>query len=157
MFARIRNSLFWIVLMTTASIVAQPKIQTDPLQEFKKRADKFRSVISLPQFETTTNDITSTVKQTIADGNAALDIIGALKPAQVTLKNTVLALDDAEYQIGLAANRLALLKETSTNAALRDAATDAIKELEEWTVGLDYREDVYHAIKAFADANPKLK
>jgi thimet oligopeptidase len=143
--------------MTTASIIAQPKAQTDPLQEFKKRADKFHSVISLPQLEMTTNDVASTVKQTIADGNAALDIIGALKPAQVTLRNTVQALDDAEYQIGLAANRLGLIKETSTNAPLREAATDAIKELEEWTVGLDYREDVYHAIKAFADTHPKLK
>jgi thimet oligopeptidase len=157
MFAKIRNCLFCTLFMTTASIIAQPKTETDPLQEFKKRADKFHSVISLPQFETTTNDIKSTVKQTIADGNAALDIIGALKPAQVTLKNTIQALDDAEYQIGLAANRLSLIKETSTNVDLRDAATDAIKELEEWTVGLDYREDVYRAIKAFADTKPKLK
>jgi thimet oligopeptidase len=144
--------------MTTTSIVAaEPKTQTDPLHDFKKRADKFHSVISLPQFETTTNDVTSTVKQTIADGNAALDVIGALKPSQVTLKNTIQALDNAEYQIGLAANRLSLIKETSTNAALRDAATDAIKELEEWSVGLDYREDVYRAIKAFVDTKPKLK
>jgi Zn-dependent oligopeptidase len=157
-FHSLRNLLFCILLMTTSSIIAaEPKAQIDPLQEFKKRADKFHSVISLPQFEMTTNDVTATVKQTIANGNAALDTIGALKPSQVTLKNTIQALDDAEYQIGLAANRLSLIKETSTNAALRDAATDAIKELEEWSVGLDYREDVYHAIKAFADAKPKLK
>ncbi len=157
MFAKIRNYLFCALFMTTASIIAEPRTQTDPLQDFKKRAEKFHSVISLPQLEMTPDDIKSTVKQTIADGNAALDIIGALKPAQVTLKNTVQALDDAEYQIGLAANRLGLIKETSTDAALRDAATDAIKELEEWTVGLDYREDVYRAIKAFAVTNPKLK
>src|ERR1043165_7786758 len=127
----IRNLLFCFIIMTTSVIVAEPKTQTDPLQAFKKRADKFHSVVSLPQFETTTNDITTTVKQTIASGNAALDLIGALKSDQVTFKNTVLALDDASYQIGLAANRLSLIKETSTNAALRDAATDAIKELQE--------------------------
>src|SRR5215813_12157868 len=81
--------LFCILLMTTSSIIAaESKAQTDPLQDFKKRADKFHSVISLPQFEVTTNDVTSTVKKTISDGNAALDIIGALKPAQVTLRNT---------------------------------------------------------------------
>jgi thimet oligopeptidase len=152
-----RILLICILFMTTSIIAAEPKTQTDPLQDFKKRADKFHSIISLPQFETTTNDVSATVKQTIANGNTALDIIGALKPNQVTLKNTIQALDDAEYQIGLAANRLSLIKETSTNAALRDAATDAIKELEEWSVGLDYREDVYHAIKAFADTKPKLK
>src|SRR5262245_18688677 len=101
----LRTLLFCILLMTTSSITAaEPKAQTDPLQDFKKRAEKFHSVISLPQFEVTTNDVTSTVKKTISDGNAALDIIGALKPAQVTLRNTIQALDDAEYQIGLAAN-----------------------------------------------------
>src|SRR4029077_7022321 len=47
--------------------------------------------------------------------------------------------------------------ETSTNSALRDVATDAIKELEEWSIGLDYREDVYKAVKAYADKKPKLK
>src|SRR4029077_14115869 len=47
--------------------------------------------------------------------------------------------------------------ETSTNSALRDVATDAIKELEEWSIGLDYREDVYKTVKAYADKKPKLK
>ena len=40
---------------------------------------------------------------------------------------------------------------------LRDAATEALKELEEWTVGLDYREDVYKALKTYADTKPDLK
>src|ERR1041385_32726 len=86
----LRNYLVCILLMTSSTIfAAEPKSQTDPLQQFKQRADKFHSLISLPQFETTTNDVASTVKQTIANGNAALDIIGALKSTQVTFKNTV--------------------------------------------------------------------
>ena len=40
---------------------------------------------------------------------------------------------------------------------MRDAATDALKELEEWSVGIEYREDVYKAVKAYADKKPKLK
>ena len=31
------------------------------------------------------------------------------------------------------------------------------QDLEEWMVGLDYREDVYRAVKAYADTKPKLK
>src|SRR3989442_16020738 len=61
------------------------------------------------------------------------------------------------YQVSLTDNRLSLIKETSTNAELRDVATDAIKEVEEWSIGLDYREDVYKAVKAYADTKPKLK
>src|SRR6185369_7459920 len=100
--------------------------------------------------------VRDTLRQTIAGGNGGLDKVGALKPAQVTFENTVGALDDIGYQISLTADRLSLIKETSTNAAIREAATDAIKELEEWMVGLDYREDVYKAVKAYADRKPKL-
>ena len=137
--------------------MAQPTNQTDRLREFKKRAAAFNDVITVPQFETTTNGIRFALRQTIAVGNAALDRLGALKPGEVTFANTVRALDDIGYQISLTDDRFGLLKETSTDAALRAAATDALKELEEWSVGIDYREDVYMALKAYADRKPKLK
>jgi thimet oligopeptidase len=127
------------------------------LREFKKRAAKFKAVITVPQFETTTNGVRASARQTIAVGNAALDRIGALSPRKVTFENTVRALDDLGYQTSLTTDRFSLLKETSTNAALRDTATDALKQLQEWMVGVDYREDVYKALKAYADTKPKLK
>jgi Zn-dependent oligopeptidase len=126
------------------------------LHAFKQAAAKFKSVVSVPQFELTTNEVRATVRQTIAVANAALDRVAALKPGQVAFENTALALDDIGYQIGLTDNRLSLIKETSTEALIRDTATDALKELEEWMVGLDYREDVYKAVKAYADKKPKL-
>ena len=137
--------------------LAQPAVQPDRLQAFQNRAAKFKDVISLPHFETTTNEIRASLQQTIADANAALDRIAALDPRKATFANTVRALDDIGYQISLTDNRLSVIKETSTSAALRDAATDALKELEEWMVGLDYREDVYKIVKAYADTKPKLK
>ncbi|MGA2139088.1 MAG: M3 family metallopeptidase [Verrucomicrobiia bacterium] len=129
----------------------------DSLQEFQKRAAKFHSIITVPTFETTTNEVQASVKQAIVSGNAALDRIGKLGPGEVTFANTVRALDDLEFQLGLVDNRLSLIKETSTNAAVRDAATDSLKELEEWMVGLDYREDVYRTVKAYADTKPPLE
>jgi thimet oligopeptidase len=143
--------------MAATVCMAQPTNSAARLEEFKKRAARFKSVISLPQFETTTNEVLAAVKQTIASGNGALDRIGALDPRKVTFDNTVLALDDLGYRLSLTDNRLSVIKETSTNAAVRDTATDALKELEEWMVGLDYREDVYKALKAYADTKPKLK
>ena len=137
--------------------LAQPANPADRLKEFKKRAAAFKAVITLPQFETTTNEIRFNVRQAIAVGNAALDRLGATSPDEVTFENTVRALDDLGYQISLTSDRLELLKETSTRAAVRDTATDALKELEEWSVGIDYREDVYKALKAYADKKPKLK
>ena len=117
------------VLSSAVTTLAQPTNEAGLLRAFKRRAAKFDCVITVPQFETTTNGVRFAVRQTIAVGNAALDRIGALKPRQVTFENTVRALDDIGYQISLADDRLSLIKETSTNAAMRDAATEALKQL----------------------------
>ncbi len=139
---------------------AQPVLQSsqgpERLRQFQQRAAKFNSVITLPTFETTTNQVRAVVSKTIESGNVALDKVGALTAEKVRFENTVRALDDVAYEISLSANRLALIKETSTNAAIRETATAVLKELEQWSVGLDYREDVYRAIKAYADTKPRL-
>ncbi len=127
------------------------------LAEFRAKAKEFKNVIRLPDFETTPDAIRASLNQTIATANAGLDVIGKLPPAGVDFGNTLLALDNITYTAGLTANRFSLIKETSTNAALREAATDAIKKFQEWAVGLDYREDVYRSIKAFADLKPALQ
>jgi len=143
-------------LAMTGSVVG-PLGPVDRLKEFRKRAAKFDSVVVLPQFELTADEISGAVRQTIADANAALDRVAALKPPEVTFQNTVRALDDIAGQVGLTDNRLSLIKETSTSSLIRDAATDALKQLEEWMVGLDYREDVYQAVTAYAGAKPALE
>ena len=145
------------VCLAASTGLAQSTNRTDRLKEFKKRAAEFKAVISLPHFELTTNEIRASVRQTRARGDADLDRVGTLKPAAATFDTTLRALDNLSYQIGLTANRLSTIKETSTNAALRECAIDAIKELEEWMVGLEYREDVYQAVKAYAEKKPKLK
>jgi thimet oligopeptidase len=150
----------WVLLLAClamAGSAAEPVGPVDRLKEFRKRAAKFDAVIVLPQFELTTNEIRGAVRQTIAVGNAALDRVAALKPRGVTFQNTVRALDDIAYQISLTDNRLSLIKETSANSIIRDAATDALKQLEQWMVGLDYRLDVYAALKAYADTKPPLE
>jgi thimet oligopeptidase len=126
------------------------------LADFAKSTAKFNSVVTIPTFETTTNEIAATAKNIIATGNAALDRIGKLGPKDVTFTATVAALDNLGYEIGLGANRLSLIEQTSTNAAVRDAATDASKLISEWAVGIDYREDVYQALKTFAATKPQL-
>ena len=139
------------------SSVPKPKpIPTGSLAEFQKKAEKFNEIVTVPVFETTPDDVAATATNVIAAGNAALDRIGRLKPGEVNFTNTIRALDDIGYSIQTPENRLELIQQTSTNAAVRDAATDAIKKLDEWSVGMDYREDVYAAVKAYADTKPQL-
>src|SRR5262249_45326320 len=71
-------------------------------------------------------------------------------------KSTILALDDLSYNAGSAANRAEIIKQTNTNEAMRTAGENAVKAFQDWAVGIDYREDVYKAMKAFADTHPKL-
>ena len=136
-------------------VVVKPT-PTGSLEEFTNRAVKFNSVVALPTFETTTNEVNDTVTNAIADATTALDRIGKLSADEVNFTNTVRALDDLGYGLSTADNRLSLIQQTSTNAAVRDATTDALKNLEAWMVSIDYREDVYRAIKAYADTHPKL-
>lgn len=126
------------------------------LADFQKAGAKFNNLLRLPEFETTPEAVKTTADRTMHVADAALDAIGRLNASHVRFANTVGALDDIALQIGGGMNRLSLIKETSTSAAVRDAATDAVKRLQEWAVGLDYREDVYRAVKAYADTQPKL-
>jgi len=134
-----------------------PPPAQDNLASFKARAARFHSVVTVPTFETTANALDASVKAAIAEAEAGLARIGHLQPSEVTFANTVRALDDVNYIIAKVENRMSVIKETSTNAVIRDAATDEVKALDDWSVGLDYREDVYNAIKAYADTHPNLK
>lgn len=149
--------VFPALLALSISGLGQSAMPADRLRQFEERAARFNSVITLPHFETTSNEVLAKVSHTMAAANSALDRIAALAPHQVTFQNTVRALDDIDYQIGLADNRLSLIKETSTSPSVRETTTAALKRLEEWSVGLDYREDVYHAVKAYADQKPQLE
>ncbi|HEY9509219.1 MAG TPA: M3 family metallopeptidase [Verrucomicrobiae bacterium] len=131
-------------------------IPRESLGAFQARAAQFNSVVSLPSFETAPEQIQSTVTNAIRSGNAALDRIGQLAASEVNFTNTVRALDDLGFQLAAVDNRLSVIEQTSTNAALRDAATEGLKQFESWMVGLDYREDVYRALKAYADTQPQL-
>ena len=152
---------YWLFILVLAiagcSSVPKPKpIPTGSLGEFQKKAEKFNEIVTIPVFETTPDEVAATAMNVITAGNAALDRIGRLKLGEVNFTNTIRALDDIGYSIQTPANRLELIQQTSTNAAVRDAATDAIKKLDEWSVGTDYREDVYAAVKAYADTKPQL-
>ena len=139
---------------TAAPVPSPTKMKS--LSDFQQLAAKFKNVLALPQFEITPEALKATADKTMTEANAALDTIGKLSASQVNFDNTVGALDRAGHQIGMAMSRIYLIKETSGVAAMRDAATEQVKRLQEWTVGLEYREDVYKAVKAYADTKPKL-
>src|SRR6266542_2878224 len=142
------------ILVASSSNLCAAEIKT--VDDFRAAAAKANAVLTIPDWEQTPEAIETSMKDAIAKGNSALDRIGGQDLSKVTFKSTVVALDDLTYQAGIAANKATMIKETNTNPAMRTAGENAVKAFQEWAVGIDYREDVYKVIKAFADTHPKL-
>jgi thimet oligopeptidase len=143
-----------LILLASSLAVSAAELKT--VDDFRAGAAKANAVLTIPDWEQTPEAVEAAMKDAIAKANTALDQIGAQDLGKVTFKSTVVALDDVTYQASLAANRVTIIKETNTNPAMRTAAQNAVKAFQDWAVGIDYREDVYRAIKAFADTHPKL-
>src|SRR5438445_4231489 len=143
-----------LILLASSLVVSAAEMKT--VDDFRASTAKANAVLTIPDWEKTPEAIEAAMKNAIAKANAALNQIGAQDPGKVTFKSSVVALDDVTYEASLAANRATLIKETNTNPAMRTAAENAVKAFQDWVVGVDYREDVYKAIKTFADTHPKI-
>src|SRR5262245_54178249 len=141
-------------LLASSLVISAAEVKT--VDDFRAAAAKANAVLTIPDWDKTPEAIETAMKNAIAKANVALDEIGAQDPAKATFKSTVVALDDVTYEASLVANRATIIKETNTNPAMRTSAENAVKTFQDWAVGVDYREDVYKAIKAFADTHPKL-
>jgi thimet oligopeptidase len=143
-----------VALITSTPCLSAADLKT--VDDFRPAAAKANAVLTIPDWEQTPKAVEAMMNNAIAKANKALDQIGSQDPKKVTFKSTIVALDDLTYEAGLAANRATIIKETNTNSEMRAAAENAIKAFQDWAVGVDYREDVYKAIKALADTHPKL-
>ena len=147
------------IAQATAAKTAAPahSLQLTNLAAYQLAAARFNSVIRLPKLEETPAEILRAVTTTMTRANTALDAVASCTHDHLTFANTIGALDDLTYEVGLTANRLSLIKETSQSAGLREAATEATKTLAQWSIGLDYREDVFQTVNGFALTLPKLR
>src|SRR5881394_2264644 len=145
--------LSFVFAVTSPSL---PAAETKTVDDFRTAAAKANAVLTIPDWEQTPKAVAAMMNDAIAKANKALDQIGSQDRKKATFKSTVVARDDLTYEAGLAANRATIIKETNTNPEMRAAGENAIKAFQDWAVSVDYREDVYKAIKALADTRPKL-
>ncbi len=124
--------------------------------EAQALAAKAGSRLELPAFETSPEELKTSMHEVIAEANRRLDAVAGLSDDALSFATTIRELDDLGYPANLAANRIYLIKETHPDAQMRETATDLIKEFQDWAVGLDYREDVYRSVRAYADTDPSL-
>src|SRR5438876_10462070 len=149
-------SLLVPVALLASGIVDLRSENLKTLDDFRAAAAKTNAVLTIPDWEQTPEAVDAMMKDAIAIANKALDQVGAQDLSKVTFKSTVVALDDLTYHAGNSANKAVIIKESNTNEKMRAAAENAVKQFQDWAVGIDYREDVYKALKAFADTRPNL-
>jgi len=126
------------------------------IDSYRDAGAKANAQLTIPDWQKTPEAVETSAREAIKKGNAVLDAIGKLDPQKVTFQNTVIALDDLAYEVNNVENKATIIKEANTDPKMRAAAENAVKTLNDWFVGIDYREDVYKSIKAFAETNPQL-
>ncbi|HEY0793162.1 MAG TPA: M3 family metallopeptidase [Chthoniobacterales bacterium] len=127
------------------------------LAQWQEKARTFNAFLTVPTFESTPEQIAAAADQAISEADQAYDAIGRLKPDEVTFTNTIKALDDITAATSQVVNRLNVLQQAHPDPAMRSAAVDAAQKLQDWAVSLDYRKDVYRAVRSFAATGPKLE
>src|SRR5574338_475692 len=127
------------------------------LADFQAAADKANEILVIPEWPKTPTEVEDEVNNAIAKANAGLDVIGKQDLSKVTFDSTVVALDNLQNDAQIAIQKTVVVQQTSQQAAMRDAAEKAVKVFQDWAVGIDYREDVDKAGKAFADTKAELE
>ena len=127
------------------------------LSDFQAAAAKANEILTIPHWPKTPLEVQDEIDSAIAKANAGLDAIGKQDLGKVTFESTVGAIDNLQNDATIAINKTVVIQQTNQDAAMRDAAEKAVKVFQDWAVGVDYREDVYKAVRAYADTKRKLE
>ncbi|MDQ3197770.1 MAG: Zn-dependent oligopeptidase [Verrucomicrobiota bacterium] len=146
-----------LVSLLLASAFPSRADDVKSLSDFQAAADKANAVLTIPKWPKTPIEVQGEINTAIAKADAALTVIGKQDLSKVTFESTVGALDNIQNDAGSTISKTVVIQQTNQDAAMREAAEKTIKVFQDWAVGIDYREDVYKAVKAFADTKPKLE
>jgi thimet oligopeptidase len=153
-------STFASLLFPLIAIAQSDQSSTKPpltLTQLQERAAKFNTVLTPLNWETIPDQIASEADAAIASANRELDQIGKLTPSQLTFQNTIRALDDVRFELETVHHRFDIIEQAHPDPKMRSAAVEAIQKLNDFDVGIDYRQDVYHSVRAYAETNPQLQ
>jgi len=151
---RLGRSALCLLLPLAAGIPASAKSPT--LADFQAKAAGSHSSLVLPVFPTTPAEVRAQAGQAIATADQALEALAAQDSAKLDFANTFAAYDAITARLGDVSLVIGTLAECSTDQAVRDTANEMSVKLQEWGVGLDYREPLYRALKTVADRKPAL-
>lgn len=111
----------------------------------------------IPDFPDAPGEITKAVDAVIANYTKIGDQVVAQDASEATFENTIGIFDDADNFGESLLNPIGIIENASPNPELRKVATDEFQRFQDFAIGFSYRIDVYEAVKAYADTNPKLE
>lgn len=136
-------------------MVSRPPAAT--LADFQARAAQHHARLELVTYPTSADEVRTQADAALREADAALAAIVAQDAAACrTFASTFAAMDAALARVNDEAAKVQTVAESSPDRAMRDAANEMNVKLSEWSVGVTYREDLYRALKAVADARPPL-
>jgi len=109
--------------------------------------------LDLVPFESLTPEQLAEACQRAMDAcDAAIEAIVAITPGARTFANTLLPLEEAADHISNASGQYAFMAYVSADETLRNTAREWEEKLDKYSVALSFREDLYLAIKEFAES-----
>jgi len=144
--------LLWPLVFALPAL-AEPNAR---LADFQELAEKEHVHLELPVYPVTVAEVTAQAASAIKTADTALAALAAQDPAKRTFASTFGTYDAITAQAAETYQILSTVAVSSRDAAIRDQANEMTVKLQEWNVGLDYRQDLYRVLKAVADAKPKL-
>ena len=137
-------------------LLAPLPAKTAGLADFQALAAQSSASLTLPVYPLASAEVRAQADNAIKTADAALAALTAQDPARLSFDGTFGAYDAITGKVTDAYLILGTVAESSTDKAMRDTANEMTVKLQEWSVGLDYREDLYRILKAFADRKPAL-
>ncbi|KAF2403440.1 metallopeptidase [Trichodelitschia bisporula] len=110
-----------------------------------------------PLFTATTQSIAADSKRLIAENKALEDeLVKDIKPEDATFANVCLPQARHENEAALEDHILGFYQSVATDAALRDASTAALKEMDESSIESAMREDIFKLVAGVANRKEAL-
>jgi thimet oligopeptidase len=143
-------------LLLSLLLVAAGRAKLADLATFQAQAAASKMSLVLPTYPLTPDEIKAQAENAIKTADEGLAKLAAQDPAKLTFDNTFAAYDAVTAPVGDVYQILSTVAESAVDKTMRDTANEMSVKLQEWSVGLDYREPLYRTLKAFADTKPKL-
>ena len=126
------------------------------LTHYQSAAQRHHAVLELPRYPLSPEAINITGAESLTQAETGLTALAKQDRGRLTFASTFAAYDRISAAVLDAYQVLNTLSEAHPDKLMRDTARDAGVKLQEWSVGLDYRDDVYQVLKAFAESKPQL-